>query len=206
MKQLLYIFPLFLLFSCNTTNSNSLPILNTEIPLANSFQAKDEYSLSDFTLNNNYSYWEIRMNYPNSGETNTPLQSYQEDENKKLTQAQQSRLKDVKSNAGFLDLCYPEKCPVYGVSLVDNTTIMLTTDDSLLAFFGLIDTEAELNIWLWANNYEGLSYQKVGNGYQVVANWNNLCGTRGKDLVYVDENGKITKLKGFSTHEYGSCR
>jgi hypothetical protein len=201
MKLLGLAFLTFLILGCegDKGSSEGLP--------SNEFGVKSEYSLSDFSLNNDYKYWEVRIRdvgsdpeYPDE-----VLMSFDEDSFMSLSETQKLNLENAGSDIGFSAQCLPGYCPIYGVAIIEDSTILLTSKGELSDFFGEINTIAELHVWLWANDYASKYYEKVDSGYMVVVSWDSLCGTRGMDLVFVDYNGSIAKQETISTENYEGC-
>jgi len=178
------------------------------------FEKLSSYLLSDFDLPSDVAYWEARRgSLPQSEWRDSIGYSYEDDllfsfdeiALEALTVQQKDSLNQADSEYGFSSQCQPSYCPIYGVSILGDSAVVISSDSDLLAHFGNIDTVAELHFWLWAQSYNAKFYQEVGGGYLVVVGWDNLCGTRGEDLLYVDYNGTITKQREISTEEYSGC-
>jgi len=177
----------------------------TELLPNEPFMNRTDYVLSDFSLSGNYVYWEIRRGSLSSEEKDETLYSYDSETYSTLDETNLNNLSQADSEYGFAAQCLPGYCPVYGVTILDGNTNTLTSKSELLEFFGKVDTEAELNLWLWANDYYVDLFSKDESGYYVIVSWDSLCGRRGKDLVFVDENGVITEQRTISTEEYHGC-
>ncbi|WP_300426627.1 hypothetical protein [uncultured Thalassolituus sp.] len=178
------------------------------------FGGKSNYVLSDFDLNNEVRYWEIRMGPLPQSEWRDEIGYlyeydvlYQFDETglASLSEQEVQNLNDVDSQYGFSSECLPDYCPIYGVSVQGGSVVVIASDQELLDFFGTINTHAELDVWLWAKSYQARYYQEVEGGYMVVVAWDNLCGTSGEDLIFVDHNGVITKQREISRESYSGC-
>lgn len=201
MKLLRIVFLALLISGCDDDKKS-----RENLP-SNKFGDISEYSLSDFSLNKNYEYWEVRRGHVVSKPEipDEVLMSFDKKALITLSEAQRLNLKNADSDIGFSAQCLPGYCPIYGVAIIGNSTILLTSKLELLNLFGKIDTIAELDVWLWANNYSPIYYEKVESGYMVVVSWDGLCGTRGEDLIFVDYNGNLTKQKTISTETYKGC-
>jgi hypothetical protein len=201
MKLLRLVFFALLISGCDDDKERS-----KNLP-SNEFGVISEYSVSDFSLNENYEYWEIRRGNTGS-EPSTPdevLMSFDEDALVTLSEAQRLNLENADSDIGFSAQCLPGYCPIYGVTIFEDSTTLLTSKGELSDFWGEIDTIAELHVWLWANDYGSKYYEIVDSGYMVVVSWDSLCGTRGEDLIFVDYSGNITKQEEISTETYQWC-
>lgn len=209
MRSKLYLLLLLSLIvsSCGGDESNgSLPDKD--------FGGKSNYVLSDFDPNDEIKYWEIRRGPLPQSEWRDEIGYlyeydvlYQFDETRleSLSDAEVQNLNDADSQYGFSSQCLPDYCPIYGVSVQRSSVVIIASDQELLDFFGTINTLAELDIWLWANSYQARHYQEVESGYLVVVAWDNLCGTSGEDLIFVDHNGVITKQREISRESYSGC-
>lgn len=188
---------------------------DSEDPLpSNEFEQLSSYSLSNFDLANDVVYWEVRRgSFPESEWLDSIEYSYEDelvfsyDNNalNSLNDLQTNNLNQADSEYGFSAQCEPSYCPIYGVAILGDSVNVITSGSELLALFGTINTIAELHFWLWSKEYKAETYQEVDGGYLVVADWDNLCGTKGKDLVFVDYNGVITKQRALSREEYLGC-
>lgn len=171
--------------------------------------------LSGFNLSRDYIYWEVRRSYftyhyssENEGEYEygeDVLHQYDEAAYNNLTPLQLEMLEGVNSVNGFDDDCPPDYCPIFGVALLSNEPVVIASEQSLLEFFGDIDTPAELSRWVWANDYSLKFYEETNYGYRVVADWDNDCGERGQDLIKVFKDGSIEKVEELSIEFYDTC-
>lgn len=160
------------------------------------------YVLADFTLSDTYAYWEIRRGEPGIPEIDyIVIASFDEERLQSLTDAQLEALAVASADIGFRSECEPGGCPVYGVAIKGDFPVLITSDAQLLSFFGQIDTPAELSLWLTAHDYTPVSYEETAAGYLAVADWDNLCGTRGSDLLFVGSDGVITVQRTLSQEE-----
>lgn len=74
--------------------------------------------------------------------------------------------------------------------------MLLTSSADLLAFLAPINAEAKLNLWLWANGYQAISYQVVDSGYRAVVHVPDpMCVEDYYYKVFVDTNGVITETE-----------
>lgn len=178
---------------CGSEDENSLPA--TEYDL--------RPTLTDFNLSDEYRYWEIRR-----GEFEGPdskIAQYNEDIYSALSESQQSQLDDVSSDTGFDAYCQPNYCPVYAVALISDSIMLIDSIEDLKAFFGTIDTPAELHRWLQSYEYRLKKYDETEYGYRVLASWDNLCGRKGQDVIDVYSDGSIVFIKEVSSEEYLGC-
>lgn len=193
--------------SNNSSASNSIAA-NPDLP-DTPFSERSAYVLADFDLETTPVYWEVRRG-PVEGpdveeEPVHVLYSYDSSATEEFTQIQIDALAEAESSSGFGVSCLPMYCPIYGVIIEGNEAQLLTTESELLAFFGNINSEAELNLWLYANEYYARTYQEVDGGYEVVAAWDDSCGENGEDLLFVDTAGVITKLETLWSEEDNVC-
>jgi len=168
---------------------------------------KEEVTLSSFSLNDNYIYWEIRVGnmFHQEEDEDEVILRYDDEVLSELTPAQIKLLENADTNNGFDAYCAPGYCPVYGVALLVDSVFIIESRQDLLTFFGSIDTLAELSRWLDTNGYSLRKYENIASGYRVIAAWDNDCGTRGEDLVEVLLDGTINKIKELSSEEYNGC-
>jgi len=195
--QLFFIILGVSLASCGSGVTETPPSYTAATPI-------NQALLSDFTLANNYDYWEIQAG-PLSGSVGTTSTVYSFDQitHKTLSLAQINLLSLASSPVGFSIACRPSACPIYGVAIAGTASTLITSKPELLTFFNAIDTPAELNVWLWAHNYGLSSYTKTSTGYNAIVNWNSLSGTRGQDLIAVDPQGNINKISTISSETGG---
>lgn len=177
-----------------------------EDSLPNKFHDQSAYNFSDFQLNGDYTYWEVRRNgVPDTTKHKTIL-SYNRSIYQSLSSKQHQKIKAVTTQRGFVQLCIPGGCSGYAVALKGDTVELIDSDKELLTFFGKIDTEAELHTWLWAKFYsEVISYKKEKSGYQAIVKKDNYCGEIKKKLILVNQDGSITDLQTISTETYQGC-
>lgn len=173
---------------------------------------KNEYILSDFNLNANYLYWEIRRGALPGQDVSTyeVIAKYDDVSYSHLDSTQIQIINATSSQNGFAGQCLPSYCPIYAVALIDYDVSIIDSVSKLKAFFGEIDTEAELFILLsYAQDYalstEPETYEETDYGYLVVLKWDTLCQLRGKDLVKVYRDGTIEKIKEISRETYSGC-
>ena len=167
----------------------------------------DVYQLSDFSLNDAYLYWEIRlgnMEYQADDE-DFILDSFDGDILEQLTPEQLSLLDHADTNNGFDAACAPSYCPIYAVALLTGSVFVVQSPSDLLVLFDVIDTEAELYYLLSVNASQAKYFQENSLGYKVIVEWDNLCGTRGEDLVQVYTDGTIEKIRQLNTESYQGC-
>ncbi|MGH1471388.1 MAG: hypothetical protein ACRBCS_09355 [Cellvibrionaceae bacterium] len=194
------------LTACLSDNSDSELI----VVLNESFYHLDEYELADFTLSEDFEYWEVRKGETVDGnfiiESEEILYVYDDNAFANLSNQQVTDLDATFSANGFRASCEPDYCPFYGVAVMGNTTALIDSKSELLDFFEDIDTEAELHLWLWANDYKALSYELVPSGYLAVVRWSNGCDRRGEKIVYVDFDGDISTQRVIFVEKYnGPC-
>ncbi|HLR25526.1 MAG TPA: hypothetical protein VK112_06635 [Fodinibius sp.] len=177
-----------------------------ELTLPHEFRDQSAYHLSDFHLNGQYTYWEVRRNGIPDTTTHETIRSYDNSIYESLSSGQRQKIKAATTQRGFVQLCIPGGCSGYGVALHGDTVELIDSDKKLLTFFGPIDTEAELHLWLWAKFYSAfISYKKETSGYQAIVKEDNYCGEIKKKLILVNQDGAITDLKTISTETYRGC-
>ncbi|MGI1678787.1 MAG: hypothetical protein K6L75_08655 [Cellvibrionaceae bacterium] len=194
------------LTACLSEDSDSELI----VVLNESFYNLDEYELADFNLSDDFDYWEVRKGEVRDGnfivEPEEILYVYDDDAFAGLSNQQVADLDATVSRNGFIAFCQPDYCPIYGVTVIGNGTALIDSKSELLDFFEDIDTEAELHLWLWANDYTALSYELAPSGYLAVVRWSNGCDRRGEKIVYVDFDGDISTQRVIFVEKYnGSC-
>jgi hypothetical protein len=172
-----------------------------------SYEFKDlsAYKLSDFHLNGDYTFWEVRL--VGLSDTVKTLFSYDSTAYQNLSPDQQKKIKETSSARGW-GRCFPGGCYAYGIAVKGDSVKRIPGDLSLLSFFGPIDTEAELHFYLWRKPYYGklISYKKIKSGYHVLVIKTNSCFNKyDKDLISVHRDGKITILKTLSTKTSQGC-
>lgn len=176
--------------------------------LANVFQPIPDYAFDDFQLDSNVLYWEIRAGNrdPRAGGTTEAVWRYDTDRYQALTDEQQAQLDATESTGRLQDSCMTEYCVNYGAAITEDGVEVLHDEPGLLAFFGRIDSEAELNFWLWANEYNGLTYEVVDAGYTAIAFWSDpLCAEDVYYRLYVDANGAISETEEVLRREPTVC-
>lgn len=184
------------LVACNSSEQTQLPVQ----PFA------DKYSLADFTLNDDYHYWEIRQgntSYQKSGYT--VLQKFETNKHSTLTVDQIATLEKINVDNGYDSTCRPDYCPIYGVAVLSDSFFTIESESDLITFFDEIDTEAELFVYLSKAGSIAKSYEKNGLGYKVLVSWDNFCGTRGENLVQVFTDGTVEVIQELSVSEYDGC-
>lgn len=172
-----------------------------------------EYSAEDFDLAQPVDYWEIRLGaIPGLGSDEFErLMTFDASSYEALDDTQKSILEETTVlDTGFGAQCRPLYCPVYAVSLTGFDATVIDSDALLLEFFGDIDTEAELLVYLtYAQNYKEqvrpLAFEANAEGYRVHVAWDSLCLVRGEDLIQVSPDGTIERLEELSLEETGVC-
>jgi hypothetical protein len=185
-----------MLVACNSSEEAQLP--------TRSFA--DSYSLTDFNLNDDYRYWEIRQgnsSYQKAG--HTVLQKFDTNKHSTLTSDQISRLQKINVDNGYDSTCRPEYCPIYGVAVLSDSFFTIESETDLITFFDEIDTEAELYVYLSKSGSQAKTYEKNGLGYKALVSWDNYCGTRGENLVQVFTDGTVEVIREISVSEYNGC-
>lgn len=177
---------------------------------SNSFAGN--YQITDFQFASEHQYWEIRRGWfeQNPEVEHSVLNQFDPASLLTLSQATQTALAETKLYSGFYSSCFPAGCPIYAVA-VDNNELLVEIDsrNKLLAFFGDIDTEAELDIWVRYSGFEAITvpvtYEQHQLGYKVMVNWDTTCQLRGSSIVLVEFNGQVSELEQIDTEEYDSC-
>jgi hypothetical protein len=188
---------LFLL--CASSFSGCAPShSNSKISLPNKFRGLSTYKLSGFDVNGNYKYWEVRCHLRYT--TDRTMFSY----GAIPTANFQKEIKNTTSKKGFAVGCEGmNPCTYYVVAIRNHSVELITNMQEFKTFLGPIDTEAELNVWLWAHSYGRESYKKEGSlSYHAIVKEGYTCGIIKKELISVSRNGKITKLKTISSKDY----
>lgn len=189
------------LFGCGDGNSFQ-PV---PVPI-NSFSGLSEYTQNNFDLGETSEYWEVRRGDDGgSGDLSAVL--YQSDTDAyELLSAQDLALLEAQSSiSGFTYTCLPGSCPIYAVTLDGGSARTISSDAELKLFFADINTEAELYIWLWANNYSAKLFDQLDDGYRVLVEWDDYCGKRGERIVHVGFDGEIIELIDVLTESYDGC-
>ncbi|BDX05604.1 hypothetical protein [Planctobacterium marinum] len=156
-------------------------------------------SLSDFRLNPQPDYFEVRAYSPNSSESEdaSDYEVYYEFDaaiKTKFAEPALLALQEVNSEYGYTVGCYPIICHVYIAALYDETATIVDNQLDLLNFLGEIDRPAELHFII--NHLETAQYyRKVESGYEVLTSWFDCNGRNGVNLQYVDEFGNVTLLE-----------
>ncbi len=172
-----------------------------------------EYSSGDFSLAESVDYWEVRrgpMSISDDDEFERVL-SFDPSTYKALDDTQKAIIQETRvQSSGFGAQCQPLYCPLYAVSLSGYDAMAIDSDPQLMAFFGGIDTEAELFVYLtYAQNYKEqvtpLAFEANAEGYRVHVAWDSLCLVGGEDLIQVSPDGTIEKLEELSREETGVC-
>ncbi|MGJ8681026.1 hypothetical protein, partial [Paraglaciecola sp.] len=133
------------------------------------------------------------------------LYKYYQDKYSALQPELSSRLNAVQSDYGFDTQCQPNYCAIYGVAVLEGDITVIESQDDLLLFFDYIDTEAEVYVYLNRKGTQPKAYEKNALGYKVLVSWDNLCGTRGENLVQVFTDGTVEIIQELSVQEYDGC-
>ncbi len=188
--------------SSSSQTSSANPQELPETPFSDS----SDYLRTDFDLSLEADYWEIRRapidDSEDEGET---LFSFDAGTREELSSTAEAELAEADSNTGFAEGCAPMHCPIFAVAVVDDTAYLQASEGELLGLLGELNTEAELYIWLYANEYSGEAYEEVDGGYSVIATWNGSCDIGREDLLFVDYNGVITKQETLENPEFSVC-
>lgn len=166
--------------------------------LANTFEAIPEYSFDDFQLDSDVLYWEIRAGDqdPQAGGTTEAAWRYDAERYQALTEEQRTQLDATESSGRLQDWCQTEYCVNYGAAITEDGVEVLHDEPDLLAFFGQIDSEAKLNLWLWANEYSGVTFEAEDAGYTAIALRSDpMCVEDVYYRLFVDTNGVITEVE-----------
>ena len=171
------------------------------------------YRSNDFSLSQDVTYWDIRLYYgddewSSEADETRVIFAYDDDSYSSLTEIEKALLEgdEALSDSGFSGQCAPGYCPVYIAGIADEELFLIVSDAELLSFFNdSIDTEAELHIWLWQEGLDALKYRSVAGGYEVLADYDNLCGTVTTLVLFVDFNGVMTVEEQLVTETYSGC-
>ena len=176
--------------------------------LDHNFRAFLDYKVADFDFSREVDYWEVRRQTLYIGTTataTTTIFSFDLESYATLSDNQITLVSEATSEQGFKYSCLPGACSVFGVVIADENREIISSLDELLLLFGTINTEAELAIWLFANDYQGTSFESNGDGYYAIASWTNHCGLEGSDLLSVDSLGEITVVQKISRRRTNTC-
>ena len=185
---------------------------NYKSSLANEASAFFEYSLQDFDFENDIDHLEIRL----ACETGDDLVFRPSDFGlatfNSLSDSQQQRIEDTVSSSGFLPQCGLSlygACSVYLVSWKDGTEIIASLE-ALRDLMGTIDSDAELALWMYANDFNVHSFEakEDGNGYWVIADIpdeDRCCSDSEEGLLNVDSVGNIVIEKTFFSDDPQFC-
>lgn len=158
-----------------------------------------ETSLSEFNLNPQPDYFEVRVYTPGIAETDDAgdfevAHEFDAAIKAQLQQAALLALDEVNSEYGYTVGCYPIICNVYIAALYGETARVIDNHLDLINFLGEIDRPSELHFIF--NSLESAHYyRKVENGYEVLTQWIDCNGRNGANLQYVDEFGNVTLLE-----------
>ncbi|WP_024460057.1 hypothetical protein [Marinimicrobium sp. LS-A18] len=171
-----------------------------------------EYSAEDFDLAQPVDYWEIRLGaIPGLGSDEFErLMTFDASTHEALNDTQKAILEETTVlDTGFGAQCRPLYCPVYAVSLTGFDATVIDSDALLLEFFGDIDTEAELFVYLThtpnLSVLTPLAFEANDEGYIVHVAWDSQCLVRGENLIQVSPDGTIETLEELSQEETGVC-
>lgn len=197
------IFSLIALFPLLSACGENGPDLPTK-------EFSEEYVLADFNLDEDYDYWDIRLEY--SFESADPpyrfIYQYDPEVYENLDNVQLQTLESISSENGIIPITIFGN--IYAVALLGYSPLVIDSVVDLVEFFDEIDTEAELWVRLrYATDYDTgttiyapytgadiipETFEEVPAGYRVVLRWYDGRGEQGKDLVIVRTNGSVTKL------------
>lgn len=185
---------------------------NDDLPqLSQSFATPNDYSFADFQLTADVRYWEMRLG-PRDGliydeemeewvfiprhHPAETLWSFDSEQYQLLSEEIRQQVAESSSETGFTAGCQPDYCPVFAVAVKNDDVKMAITLSELLGLFDYLDTEAELYLWLWANEYQPLSYKKDVNSYEVIVHWlDPMCREDKYYRLFVDQSGGITEME-----------
>ncbi len=182
--------------------------LEHDYPEMNSGSYASNYSMTDFSISTASDYWEIRTGLPSEPEEYSLVRVVDEDTLTALSDVQRDVLNSTASGSGFKIDCQIS-CFNYLVSVKDDYATVISTYDELKAFFGSIDTEAELYVWLSESDYslevEPRSWEATATGFKAIIEWDTHCAHSGTDLVDVSSDGTITLLERLEEKTDGPC-
>jgi hypothetical protein len=162
-----------------------------------SFHRTDYSSLSPESI---YDYWEYRRNYITS-EPEVIIASGGELDFEELTSMQQQNFKLMTTPRGFGNICLPNFCLSYLVSIGDGNNQIWTSAEDILEFLGALDSREDLALYLWASDFHSGLKKATGaikiknDGYEVVlmsSNWG--CFTQKRFWLDVSSNGDVRVL------------
>lgn len=175
------------------------------LTLAFTFGSPLDYSLDDFWLDDEVLYWELRARH-NDDPSSSTAWTYDAQSREALSENQKAALESTDSEHGLKPCLQLEDCVIYGAAVTQDGTQILSTTAEFLAFLSPINSEAKLHLWLWANDYEGHTYEVVDAGYKAVVQVVDLwCVEDRYYLVFVDTNGVITETETLITKAPEVC-
>lgn len=179
------------------------------------FTDRDDTTGSDFNLEMESDYWELRADHPHlevseEFEADDYYDVYKQYDSQSfdlLSQSDQDTLRIAYgASPGLVNNCLPLSCRVYVASIYNGEVTLIDSDEELLVFLGDIDTSAELDLWLKANSLDGLKYERNDDDtWSVLAEKDDTCGTITKSHLLVKPDGQIEKLGIVDVEEYGGC-
>lgn len=174
----------------------------------------EEYVLADFTLDQDYDYWEIRskrlfslVGEDDDSRRESVWEQYDDEAYSELNSIQLEILTDITSDNGLSETVGSMGRSIsYVVALRGYSPLIIDSVVDLTEFFDEVDTEAELWVRLkYTKDYISISgtsgyitpltYEEVLGGYRVLIQWDTQGGTRGRDIVLVSPDGSIKKLE-----------
>lgn len=155
-----------------------------------------ELKLVDFNFSSNVDYMEMRYLF-SGDEPENFLISYEFDTEIKgaLTETQLSNLKQSTALSGIGSGCLPSFCTFYFVTLDQEVALVIDNALDLQILVGDIDVPAELHLVLFTRKYFPLYYEKISDGFRVVAGLSGCNGEAGEDLLEVDSTGNVVFIR-----------
>lgn len=192
-------FALMITTGCGSSSDKSVPTL------ALTFRSPSHYSLDDFALGEDVLYWELRTRQGSNPPSPTAW-TYDPPSREALSEEQKALLESTDSNFGLQPGCQIDDCVLFGAAVTQEGIQVLSSNAELLAFFAPINSEAKLHLWLWANDYQGHTYEAVESGYNAVVHVADpLCIEDHYYQVFVDTNGVITETEMLMTRTPEVC-
>jgi hypothetical protein len=186
-KHFLTPFCFFMIVSCSGSEDN-LPT----IPV----KSLSETRLADFNFSYNVEYMEKRTFFYGDERDNFQVSDEFDSEIKAvLTQPQLSNIQQATASSGIGMGCLPGSCTFYFVTLEQEVAIAIDNDLDLETLIGDVDMPAELHLVLLSSKYYPRYYQKISNGFKVVASWSDCNGGSGEDLLEIDSSGNVILIK-----------
>lgn len=169
---------------------------------ATPFQELDSYELSDFNLSSSLDYWEIVRAYDVPDVPNDKLYQFDADTFDTYSDEIKEDISEQSTNSSFVYYGDPSGSRHYGVTLEGAFVDLVISKEELVSLFGEIDTEAELNILMWANRYEAKLFEQTETGFRTLVEV-FTCDGGGELLLEVTATGDIQTIRTVTSGSNG---